>query len=184
LSAERRTNDMMCCNECPFHPTLGNAVERCPNPICSASGHQCRDGYCALTVRERCFQDQFVISRLYQEHPLAIRLAEHTFETACLRRDRPLLLALLHAATPELRRTFWKRLHDFQPRILWMLNPVFAAAGLSPVPSLQGLGPREEAYMEALYANPYAGRFLFPPDREPPQPWVTPSRQTAGSMNA
>jgi len=65
-----------------------------------------------------------------------------------------------------------------------MLNPVFAAAGLSPVPSLQGLGPREEAYMEALYANPYAGRFLFPPDREPPQPWVTPSRQTAGSMNA
>ncbi|OQA06314.1 MAG: hypothetical protein BWY66_01932 [bacterium ADurb.Bin374] len=175
---------MMCCNECPFHPTLGNAVERCPNPICSASGHQCRDGYCALTVRERCFQDQFVISRLYQEHPLAIRLAEHTFETACLRRDRPLLLALLHAATPELRRTFWKRLHDFQPRILWMLNPVFAAAGLSPVPSLQGLGPREEAYMEALYANPYAGRFLFPPDREPPQPWVTPSRQTAGSMNA
>ncbi|HNW33729.1 MAG TPA: hypothetical protein PKM25_02275 [Candidatus Ozemobacteraceae bacterium] len=164
---------MMCCNECPFHPTLGSALERCSSPVCSSAGHACRDGFCALSVRERCFQDRFVITRLYQEHPLAIKLAEHTFDTACLRRDRSLLLSLLHAATHELRQKLWKRLHGFQPRILWMLNPVFAAAGLSPVPSLTGLGAREEQYRKALFDNPYAGRFLFPADREPPQPWET-----------
>lgn|GEM_PF-1023592 len=173
---------MMCCNECPFHPTLGSDIERCFSPVCSSAGHACRDGFCALSVRERCFQDRFVITRLYQEHPLAIKLAEHTFETACLRRDRPLLLSLLHAATHELRQKLWKRLHDFQPRILWMLNPVFAAAGLSPVPSLSGLGPREEHYRKALFDNPYAGRFLFPADREPPQPWET--GQSRASMPA
>ncbi len=173
---------MMCCNECPFHPTLGSAAERCPNPVCTISGHVCSDGYCARNVRERCFQDTFVITRLYQGHPLAVRLAENTFETACLRRDRALLLSLLHAATPELRRRLWDRLHEFEPRILWMLNPVFAAAGLSPVPSLQGLGPREHLYREALIGNPYVGRFLFPPDREPPQPWANGRARSAGAV--
>lgn len=151
---------MMCCNECPFHPVTGSAAERCSRPVCVGSGGKCRDGFCAANLGSRCFLDQYVIKHLYQQNPLAIKLAGHTLKTALTGRDRPLLLSLFHAADDKYRIRLWRWLEFYEPRSLWLLNPVFASAGLTPLNSFGSMGSRREKYLGAILANPYSGRAL------------------------
>lgn len=148
---------MMCCNECPFNPITGSAKERCPRPVCSASDKRCNSGFCARNLGARCFLDYYVIQHLYQSDPLAESLVFHSLKSALAGRDRALLLSLFHAATDRVRLQLWRWLEAYEPRSLWLLNPVFCAAGLSPLDSFKGMGSHHESYLGAILANPYSG---------------------------
>lgn len=148
---------MMCCKKCPFHPVTGNASERCSRPVCQGDGRNCTTGFCARNIGSRCHLDYYVINRLYQRDPLAETLAVHTLKTSLLGRDRALLLSLFHAASEDIRTQLWNWLEDFEPRSLWLLNPVFSAVGLTPLDSFVGVGSRRGTYLNAIIANPYSG---------------------------
>lgn len=153
---------MMCCNECPFHPVLGSALQRCHRPLCSTkgSGEKCRDGFCAANLGSRCLLDHYVVNKLYQGDELAESLAVHTLKTALTGRDRPLLMSLFHAASEQFRLKLWRWLEVYEPRSLWLLNPVFSAVGLPPLNSFGSMGSRRHKYLNAILANPYGGRML------------------------
>lgn len=146
---------MVCCNNCPFHPTKGFARERCNAPLCSlplSSEHLC----IKMSVT-RCFYDQYVVNKLYQGDSLAQQLALTVLKKAVKGRDRALILALFHAAGDEIRSSFWNWLEQSEPRSLWLLNPIFAAAGLLPIGTFAAIGSRKNEYLSALSANPYSG---------------------------
>jgi hypothetical protein len=121
---------------------------------------KCRDGFCGENIGGRCFMDHYVINRLYQNDPLAESLACYTLKTALVGRDRPLLMSLFHAAGDNLRRRLWCWLEIYEPRSLWLLNPVFSAAGLVPLDSFGSIGSRREKYLGAILENHYGGRTL------------------------
>lgn len=146
---------MICCHSCPFHPVNGYAQQRCPAPVCAVRTNS--DHLCIRTPVIRCFLDTYTVNRLYQLDTLALQLAESVFKKALLGRDRALILALFHAAPEELRQIFWNSLEQTEPRSIWLLNPIFSAAGLMPVSSFASLGSRRSSYLQALAANPYAG---------------------------
>lgn len=146
---------MMCCNKCPFNPITGTESKRCSAPICSQSAH--RNAICSETLGQRCFLDEYVVQRLYQSDPLAIELAYYSLKTALIGRDRALLLSLFHAASEELRIEFWEWLEEYEPRSLWLLNPIFTSIGLTSLSSFSGLLNNREAYLDAIVSNPYVG---------------------------
>ncbi len=148
---------MMCCNECPFHPVSGSTSERCQKPVCSPTGRRCNTGFCARNMGSRCLVDYYVINRLYQGDELAERLVFFSLKSALLGRDRALVLSIFHAAGEKMRLQLWRWLEVYEPRSLWLLNPVFAAVGLSPLDSFVGVGSRREKYLNAIVANPYSG---------------------------
>jgi len=148
----------MCCKKCPFNPISGSEQQRCHQALCNNWRHNCADGYCAANIGSRCFLDYYVISRLYQQDPLAEALVHHTLKTALIGRDRALLLSLFHAASESIRLQLWHWLELYEPRSLWLLNPIFAAVGLAPLDSLTGMGSRREKYFGAIMENPYSGR--------------------------
>lgn len=146
---------MVCCQQCPFHPKAGFASERCQAPLCALplnSQHLC----IKMSVT-RCFYDIYVVNRLYQNDQLARQLALTVLKKAVKNRDRALTLALFHAADAKMRNVFWQWLENTEPRSLWLLNPIFAAAGLLPLGSFAALGTRKGQYLSALSANPYSG---------------------------
>lgn len=153
---------MMCCNECPFHPVLGTVKEVCSRPVCRSTGKRCSDGFCAANIGSRCPLDHYVIEKLYQNDELAVKLAPFTLRTALTGRDRALLLSLFHSAGEPMRIRFWRWLQVYEPRSLWLLNPVFTAAGLAPLNSFGGTGPCRSKYLSAIISNPYGGRMLSP----------------------
>jgi len=112
---------------------------------------------CAANIGSRCFQDYYVIERLYQQDPLAEELVQHSLKTALTGRDRALLLSLFHAASDRIRLQLWHWLEIYEPRSLWLLNPVFTAVGLLPLDSMIGIGSRRAQYIDAIMANPYSG---------------------------
>lgn len=148
---------MMCCQKCPFNPVSGSAEQRCRQPICSSQRHDCGSGICAANIGSRCFQDYYVIERLYQQDPLAEELVHHSLKTALTGRDRALLLSLFQAASDRIRLQLWHWLEIYEPRSLWLLNPIFAAVGLLPLDTMIGVGSRREQYIGAIMANPYSG---------------------------
>lgn len=120
---------MMCCRKCPFNPVSGSAEQRCHRPLCSSQRHDCDTGFCAANIGSRCFQDYYVIERLYQQDTLAEELVQHSLKTALTGRDRALLLSLFQAASERIRLQLWHWLEIYEPRSLWLLNPIFAAVG-------------------------------------------------------
>ncbi|MEW6708380.1 MAG: hypothetical protein AB1403_01030 [Candidatus Riflebacteria bacterium] len=149
---------MMCCHKCPLHPVLGNAPERCSHPACDQldlSEHNCKK-----IPAWRCFLDVYTAKMLYRNDINAIRLAPEVFRKALQNRDRAMLLALFHAAGQKLRIEFWQHLEKFEPRSIWLLNPIFAAAGLQPIESFASMGQRRNEYLNALSASHYAGHKL------------------------
>lgn len=147
----------MCCNECPFNPATGCAVERCKRPVCAAADQGCGTGFCARNLGNRCHLDYYVISHLYQQDKLAESLVLYSLKSALIGRDRALLLSLFHAASEKLRTRLWRWLEIYEPRSLWLLNPVFSAVGLAPLDSFIGVGSQREKYLNAIVANPYSG---------------------------
>ncbi|MGM0601403.1 MAG: hypothetical protein ACQETH_16450 [Candidatus Rifleibacteriota bacterium] len=146
---------MICCNECVFHPIKGIAKIRCPKPEC---GENCKNGLeCKKFQPGRCFLDFYVISRLYQEDELAKELCWITVKKAVKARDRALLLSVCQAAGESLKFKIWHWLEQNEPRSIWLLNPLFRAAGLLPVESLKGLGSHRSIYLDALLADHYSG---------------------------
>jgi hypothetical protein len=146
---------MICCNECVFHPTKGSAKLRCPQPECNEN---CNQGLqCKKYQPGRCFLDFYVISRLYQKDELANRLCWITVEKAVKARDRALLISVCQAADESLKYKIWQWLEDTEPRSVWLLNPLFRAAGLLPVESLKKIGKHSHTYLNALLADYYAG---------------------------
>lgn len=142
---------MICCKNCPFHPIEGFAKERCHQPICRVplkGPHLC----IKLPIT-RCFYDQYVVSHLYQNDPLAKQLAPNLLEKAIKSRDRALVLALFHAADQATLNIFWNWLEENEPRSLWLLNPIFHAAGLVPLTAFSTVGSRKSEYLSALVAN-------------------------------
>jgi hypothetical protein len=148
---------MMCCKKCPFHPITGTARQRCSKPLCNHWRQECASGYCAANVGCRCFLDYYVIEHLYRQDRLAEELVVHSLRTALLGRDRALLLSLFQAASERIRLQLWNWLEAFEPRSLWLLNPIFSAVGLVPLDSLTGVGSRRNDYIDAIRANPYSG---------------------------
>lgn len=148
---------MMCCNECPFHPVFGNSSVKCDRPLCRSTGKKCPDGFCATNIGSRCMLDHYVIEKLYQNDELAVSLAPFTLRTALIGRDRALLISLFHAAGDKLRSQFWRWLEVYEPRSLWLLNPVFTAAGLAPLNSFGSSDGSRSEYLSAILANPYGG---------------------------
>lgn len=148
---------MMCCNECPFNPTIGSNAEKCPHTVCSPLADRCKTGFCAASIGSRCFMDFYVVSRLYHGDELAEKLALPSLKSALLGRDRALVLSIFQAAGEQLRQKLWHWLEVFEPRSLWLLNPIFAAAGLRPLDSFTGIGSRQEKYLHAIICNPYSG---------------------------
>lgn len=149
---------MMCCKKCPFNPVTGTAKERCRQALCNSWRSSCADGYCAANIGSRCFLDYYVINRLYQQDKLAEELVHHSLKTAIVGRDRALLLSLFHAASDHVKLQLWRWLEIYEPRSLWLLNPIFTSLGLSPLDSMTGMGSRREKYLGAIMANPYSGR--------------------------
>ena len=149
---------MMCCRKCPFNPETGSEKQRCRQALCRSWRQGCSDGCCAANIGSRCFLDYYVINRLYQQDPLAEALVQHSFKTALIGRDRALLLSLFQAASDSVRLQLWHWLELYEPRSLWLLNPIFAAVGLAPLDSLVGMGSRREKYLGAIMTNPYSGR--------------------------
>ncbi len=148
---------MMCCRKCPFNPVSGSAEQRCHRPLCSSQRHDCDTGFCAANIGSRCFQDYYVIERLYQQDTLAEELVQHSLKTALTGRDRALLLSLFQAASERIRLQLWHWLEIYEPRSLWLLNPIFAAVGLIPLDTMTGVGSRRAQYIGAIMANPYSG---------------------------
>jgi hypothetical protein len=146
---------MICCKNCPFHPVDGFANERCRVPLCQVPVNG--PHLCIKMPITRCFYDQYVVYRLYQNDPLARQLAPNLLEKAIRGRDRALLLALFHAADQPTRSIFWNWLEENEPRSLWLLNPIFCAAGLLPLAAFSTVGSRKSEYLSALVANPYSG---------------------------
>ncbi|HAE39268.1 MAG TPA: hypothetical protein DCG57_11610 [Candidatus Riflebacteria bacterium] len=149
---------MMCCKKCPFNPISGSAEERCRQALCGSIRSGCADGFCAANIGSRCYQDYYVVNRLYQQDPLAESLVQHTLKTAIVGRDRALLLSLFHAASDNIRLQLWRWLEVYEPRSLWLLNPIFASVGLTPLDSMIGMGSRRAKYLDAIMENPYSGR--------------------------
>jgi len=149
---------MMCCKKCPFNPITGSEQQRCRQALCNSWRQSCNDGYCAANIGSRCFLDYYVINRLYQQDPLAETLVQYSLRTALIGRDRALLLSLFHAASDLIKLKLWRWLELYEPRSLWLLNPVFAAVGLAPLDSLIGMGSRRDKYLSAIMKNPYSGR--------------------------
>ena len=147
---------MICCHSCPFHPVNGFAKRRCRLVLCRVKTQQ--NHQCIKMPVTRCFFDLYVIRYLYQKDFLAESLAETVFKKALHTRDRALLLALFHAADSEIRERFWQWFEQSEPRSLWLLNPVFAGAGLLPIASFADLGTRRDLYFQALSSNPYSGK--------------------------
>jgi hypothetical protein len=112
---------------------------------------------CAANIGSRCFQDYYVIERLYQQDPLAEELVQYSLKTALTGRDRALLLSLFQAASDRIRLQLWHWLEIYEPRSLWLLNPIFTAVGLMPLDSMVGIGSRRAQYIGAIMANPYSG---------------------------
>jgi hypothetical protein len=143
---------MMCCNKCPFHPTLGTEKERCHSASCELPANMsngCTKTSCPQDLGMRCFLDYFVINNLHCSE-LARKLVLHTLKTALIGRDRPLLMALFYAADRLTQEKMWSWLNCNIPRSLWLLNPVFEASGL---PSLERFdeAPRvKNKYIHAL----------------------------------
>ncbi len=106
------------------------------------------------------------MQRLSQNDPLAVRLAPETLETACLGRDRPLLLSLFYFAPERLLPHLWRKLTLFDRSSLWLLNPLFISAGLPPLRNFQNLGIQEKVYLGAVLATPYFGSRYRSPDLE------------------
>ncbi len=148
---------MMCCRKCPFNPVSGSAGQRCRQPLCSSQRPECCSGLCAANIGSRCFQDYYVIERLYQQDPLAEELVQYSLKTALTGRDRALLLSLFQAASDRIRLQLWHWLEIYEPRSLWLLNPIFTAVGLMPLDSMVGIGSRRAQYIGAIMANPYSG---------------------------
>ena len=149
---------MMCCNECPFNPVVGNAPQRCSNPVCAPSESRCATGFSARNLGSRCMLDYYVINRLYQNDELAQKLVFESLRSALIGRDRALILSIFHAADDHLRLQLWQWLEAFEPRSLWLLNPVFAAAGLPALDSFMNIGSHRARYLDAIISNPYIGR--------------------------
>jgi len=146
---------MMCCQKCPLHPVRGNAAERCSHPACDQldpAEHNCKK----IPVW-RCFLDVYTVNMLYRNDINAIRPAPEVFRKALHNRDRAMLLALFQAAGQQLRIKFWQHLEKFESRSIWLLNPIFAAAGLQPIESFASIGQRRNEYLNALSACHYAG---------------------------
>ncbi len=148
---------MMCCNECPFNPVTGNAAQRCQRPVCSPAEQRCKTGFCAQNLGSRCFLDLYVTSRLFLGDALAEKLVFYSLKSALFGRDRALILSIFHAASETLRLQLWRWLEIYEPRSLWLLNPVFTAVGLTPLDSFTGVGSRREKYINAIVANPCSG---------------------------
>lgn len=146
---------MMCCIKCPFHPITGTESKRCSTPICNHSAH--KNGVCSENLGQRCFLDEYVVQRLYQSDQLAVKLAFHSLKTALIGRDRALLLSLFHAACEDLRIEFWEWLEEYEPRSLWLLNPIFTSIGLTSLNSFSGVLNNRDAYLDAIVSNPYVG---------------------------
>lgn len=148
---------MMCCNSCPFNPANETSAPKCDNPICKECNQHCKESYCAKNIGTRCFMDYYVIDHLYQGDELAEGLALETLRTALIGRDRALLLSLFQAASDELRLQLWNWLEENEPRSLWLLNPIFAANGLTELSSLVGTGSKRNKYMDAILSSQYFG---------------------------
>ncbi|HNX74848.1 MAG TPA: hypothetical protein PLM07_06850 [Candidatus Rifleibacterium sp.] len=144
---------MMCCNECPFNPTSGNAAERCPRPVCSPTSERCNTGFCARHLGSRCFMDLYVINRLNHGDELAEKLVFDSLKSALHGRDRSLVLAIFQAAGEALCMKLWHWLEVYEPRSLWLLNPVFSAAGLRPLDSFARVGNRRVSYLNAITSH-------------------------------
>jgi hypothetical protein len=130
---------MMCCQKCPFHPTLGYSDIKCAKPLCNVSieDNFCHDSlYCYKSLGSACFMDNYVIENLRHNDELAVQLASYTLKTALLGRNRSLLLSLFASANITIRKMLWHSLKVSESRSLWLLNPVFVASGL---PALEGL---------------------------------------------
>lgn len=153
---------MMCCNKCPFHPILGNTEERCTKPLCNSDYRNCNTGFCAKNIGCRCFQDHYVINRLFHRDSIAEELVQYTLKTALMGRDRALLLSLFQAANNKTRMKLWRWLEIYEPRSIWLLNPIFSAVGLLPLDSFIGVGSRRKKYIAAIIANPYSGTHYRP----------------------
>jgi len=102
--------------------------------------------------------DYYVINRLYQNDELAQKLVFESLRSALIGRDRALILSIFHAADDHLRLQLWQWLEAFEPRSLWLLNPVFAAAGLPALDSFMNIGSHRARYLDAIISNPYIGR--------------------------
>ncbi len=145
---------MMCCNECPFNPVTGYAEERCRRPICRQSETRCKSGFCASQVGGRCLLDFYVVRKLYHGDHLAEKLVFASLKSAILGRDRSLVLAIFQSARETLQPLLWRWLEVYEPRSLWLLNPVFSSAGLSPLDTFNDLEPKREKYLKAIMHNP------------------------------
>lgn len=148
---------MMCCNECPFNPITGSAAEKCQRPLCSHADHRCKTGYCASNLGNRCFLDIYVINRLSKGDQLAEKLVFTSLKSALRGRDRALILSIFHAAAESLRLKLWRWLEVYEPRSLWLLNPIFAASGLAPLDSFVGADKHREKYLDAIVTGPCSG---------------------------
>ncbi len=145
---------MMCCNECPLNPVTGYAEERCRRPVCRQSETRCKSGFCASELGGRCQLDFYVVRKLYHGDQLAEKLVFASLKSAILGRDRSLVLAIFQSARETLQPLLWRGLEVYEPRSLWLLNPVFSSAGLSPLDTFNELEPRREKYLKAIMHNP------------------------------
>ncbi len=146
---------MYCCNQCPLNPLNTLSKVCCPQPECHLVPNF--DHQCNRLPFTRCYMDKYVANRLYQKDALAQKLAPLVLQKAILGRDRPVVLALFHAASRNLRLQFWEALKNYEPRSIWLLNPVFTAAGLLPLESFSQFSDRQNHYLNALLSNPYVG---------------------------
>lgn len=145
---------MICCFSCPFYPTKSLQINRCPGPICKIKNNEPHE--CTKLSVTRCFLDHYVINKLYQNDPLAEQLAPITLKKALIGRDRAMLLSLFHAANHSLKLELFAFLENYEPRSLWLLNPIFSAAGLLPINSFASASSQRQQYLNAIVSNPYS----------------------------
>lgn len=148
---------MLCCKTCPFNPKNTTSWHYCKNPECK--DEQTSEHKCTRLPYARCYLDTYVINRLYQKDELAIKLAGLCVKKAVLGRDRAILLCVFQAAPENLRESLWQILIDTEPRSIWLLNPIFQAAGLMPLKEFSLFSNLKHAYYSALKQNPYSGAF-------------------------
>lgn len=144
---------MMCCQKCPFNPTMGYSDLKCAKPLCDVSIENsfCGDSfYCYKSLGTRCFMDNYVIEKLQHNDELAVQLAFYTLKTALMGRDRSLLLSLFSAANISIRKILWHSLKLSESRSLWLLNPVFVAAGLPALECLNTTATVRNRYLSAI----------------------------------
>ncbi|MBF0498755.1 MAG: hypothetical protein HQM09_01370 [Candidatus Riflebacteria bacterium] len=78
---------------------------------------------------------------LKREDRLAIELAVFTLDTFVATRNRKRVRELLSTAPDSSRNILWNRLSRQEPRNLWLLNPLFEAAGLPARNSFPTIDP-------------------------------------------